>query len=193
MWAGPGNDKGRAQFVIAANKPAARWVPLYPRIALTLSAICAGSITGSEQRSPMQTNAAASPAALIFACAGCVGGSASAVGARNTMRSTNGSLQRRGVSASRRRALARDHDLGAAQPQVERVEQRQVHEQVVGRDRQQPVEQPVGLRAPGVLPGQHRQPHQVLRRDRIGIRRRLVGAWQFGRTTSPSASSAVRK
>src|SRR5579885_2723273 len=68
------------------------------RIARTAGAISSGAVTGSEQRSPTQTNAAAPRALLSFSCAGCAAGSASV--ARSTMRSRNGSFSAARVSAS---------------------------------------------------------------------------------------------
>ena len=93
------------------------------RTAATASASRAGSSTGSEQVSPTQTNAALPVAAAILSCAGWAAGSASADGARSTMRLRNGSFS---AAAAKRVRSSRPghHDLGGAQPQVERVEQR---------------------------------------------------------------------
>ncbi len=55
------------------------------RIARTASASAFALVTGNEQRSPTQTNAAGPLAAFIFSCAGCEAGSPDE--ARNTMRS----------------------------------------------------------------------------------------------------------
>ena len=101
------------------------------------SAACAIGLrarsTGSEQLSPTQTKAALSLRRRRFSPApDASAGSASADGARSTTRSTKGSFS---AAAAKPRAASRPghHDLGGAQPQVERIEQRRVGEQVVGR------------------------------------------------------------
>ena len=95
-----------------------------------------GSVTGSEQVSPTQTNGRRSRRGLELLLAPDDGGSASAVGARSTMRSRNGAASAAASERRARRTRAHDDDLGGAQAQVEGVEQRHVHEQVVGGERQ---------------------------------------------------------
>ena len=67
------------------------------------------------------------------------------------------------------------NDLGGAQAQVEGVERCEVREQIVARGGHDAVEQTVGLVAPGMLAGEHREPDQVLGGERVGIRSGVVG------------------
>ncbi len=132
-----------------------------------------GVVTGSEQVSPTQTKAAPSGAAASFSCAGCDGRQ---IGGRGGAQ--HDAVEERQFQRGLREGFgvaAGDDDLGAAQPQVERVQQRHMAEQIVAGRRQDAVDQPVGLLAPFVVAGEHRQPHQVARRHRIGIGRGVVG------------------
>ena len=115
---------------------------------------------------------AAADAAFIFSCAGCAAGRSAALAARSTMRSRNGSLS--AACAKRSASGPVSDDLGAAQAQVERIEQRHMAEQIALGRRQNALDQPVGLGAPGVVARQHRQPHQILRRHRVRIGRGVV-------------------
>ncbi len=152
-----------------------------------------GSATGSEQRSPTHTNAAPSGAAAILSRAGCDAGSASALGARSTMRMRNGSLQRRGGQRVGARARPGHDDLRAAQAQIERVEQRRVAEQVFAGAREHAVDQRVGLsRATHRRRSAPRAGRDFAPRSPFGLG--IASSWvDAGRTTRPSASSAVRK
>ncbi len=76
---------------------------------------------GSEQVAPRHMKAAPSGAEAIFARAGCEAGSASAVGARSTMRSRKREPERGRGEDFGVRARSGHDDLGAAQAQVERV------------------------------------------------------------------------
>src|SRR6202043_1264369 len=58
-----------------------------------------------------------------------------------------GKLARGGKESARLRILSGHHDLRAAQAQVERIEQRQMPEQIVARARKYPLEQLVRLRS----------------------------------------------
>ena len=69
---------------------------------------------------------------------------------------------------------AGQHDLGATQAQVERIEQRHVAEQIALGRRQNALDQAVGLRAPDVVAREHSEPHQVLRRHSVRIGRGVV-------------------
>ena len=68
----------------------------------------------------------------------------SAASRRSTMRSRDG---RSAASGEKRRALSRTdhHELGGAEPQIDGVEQRHVHEEILHRVRGDRSEQPVGL------------------------------------------------
>src|SRR2546430_121615 len=87
-------------------------------MAATASASFSGSLTGSEQRSPTQTNAAGPRAAASVARAGCEGVSAPADGARSTTRSRNGSS-----SAAAEGAI----EMGAVRGRLEQRERRANH------------------------------------------------------------------
>ena len=143
-------------------------------IACANSARRSGSVTGSEQRSPTHTNAAPSGAAAILSRAGCAAGSASAFGARSTMRVESGSRSAAPVSACGALAGTRHHDLGRAQAQIERVEHRGVADQVFAGRAEHALDQPVGLLAPGMVAGEGREADQVLRRDPVRVGRRVV-------------------
>ena len=82
---------------------------------------------------------------------------------------------RGGEQRLRARALPGHHDLGGAQPQIDGVEQRHVHVEILDRLRRDGGDQPVGLVAPGIVARQHRQADQILRRDGIVIGRRFIG------------------
>src|SRR3989440_10762200 len=84
-----------AGYALRANPP----YDHKPLIRLTASP-SAAALTGKEQRSPTQTKAAPSGAAAILSRAGCAAGSASALGARSTMRVRIGSLSAAAVSAA---------------------------------------------------------------------------------------------
>ena len=162
-----------------------------PRIDCTCAAIALGWVTGKEQRSPTQTKAALAAVALqLFLrrmrrrqIGGRFGAQHDAVDERQSQRRLGEAF---GLSAGR-------NDLGRAQPQVERVEQRDMAEQIVCRRRQErprTAGRPASRHASS--PVQHGEPHQILRRDRVRIGRGVVGG-RGGRSTRPSASSAVRK
>ena len=72
-------------------------------------------------------------------------------------------------------ALPRHHDLGGAQPQVDGVEQRHMHVEVLDRERRDRRDQPVGFPAPAVVAGEQRQPDEILRGDGVVVRCRFVG------------------
>ncbi len=72
-------------------------------------------------------------------------------------------------------ALPGHHDLGGAQPQVDDIEQRHMHVEVLDRERRDRRDQPVGFPAPAIVAGKQRQPDKILGGDGIVVRRRLVG------------------
>ena len=84
-------------------------------------------------------------------------------------------LHRRGEQCVGVSPLPRHHDLGAAQAQIERVEQRHMREQVFLRAGENAVEQTIRLFAKAVLSAEHGEPEQVLRGDGIRIGRGVVG------------------
>jgi hypothetical protein len=148
------------------------WIGRAPRHRADGWPSCSAVVTGSEQRSPTHTNAAPSGAAAILSAPD-ASGQGAGVGRAQHDAVEERSFARRG---QRLGALARagDDDLGAAQPQVERVEQRRVADQVLARGAEHALDQPVGLLAPCIVAGQDGKPHQICRRDGVRIGRRVV-------------------
>ncbi|MGH3174108.1 MAG: hypothetical protein ACRDPF_09635, partial [Streptosporangiaceae bacterium] len=83
-----------------------------------------------------------------------------------------GKLQRRLREAFRVRAG--DDDLGAAQAQVERIQQRHVAEQIALGHGEDVFDQRIGFAAERVVAGKHGEPHEILRGDRVGVGDGLV-------------------
>ena len=137
-------------------------------------------MTGSEQVSPTQTKACGSLDARTCCCAGCDGGKV--VGRarvqHDAIERRNGA--RRGEQRFGARALPGHHDLGGAQPQIDGVEQRHVHVEILDGRRRDRRDQPVGFVAPAIVAGEQRQPDEILRGDRIVVRRCLVGGRRPG-------------
>jgi hypothetical protein len=77
-----------------------------------------------------------------------------------------GKFQRRLSECIGVRIRSRHHDLGAAQAQIKRVEERKVHVQIIGCQRENAIEQAVDLCAPRILTGDKRKPHEQIQRIR---------------------------
>ena len=159
------------------------------RIAATASPILSGSVTGSEQVSPTQTNAAL-PAAAIFDCAGWPAGRSLAEAARSRMRLTNGSFS---AASANRDACGPVTTISAALSRRSSAFSRAA---CWNRLSAAPASTPSN--SASACARHFASPVSAASRTRfcaaiefgLGVASSLVEA---GRTTSPSASAAVRK
>ena len=104
----------------------------------------------------------------------------------------SGQRARCGEQRLRAGPLACHHDFRGAQPQIDGVEERHVHVEVLDGGRRDRRDQPVGLFAPAVIAGQRRASRMRFCAATalwFGVASSAVEA---GRTTRPSASAAVR-
>ena len=70
---------------------------------------------------------------------------------RTTIRSSEGELAGSSEELRGARILSGNDDLGAAQAQIESIEQCEMSKKIIARARQDPCDQPIGLLSPGVL------------------------------------------
>ena len=124
-------------------------------------------------------------AAAILACAGWLAGNAPASGARSTIRLRYGSFS----AAAAKRSCVRpgDDDLGGVQPQIERVEQRGMLQQVVGR-------RPPARRRTAGRPARAMRRRRSAPRAGPGSARRWHSDWAWRRRWSrPAAPPGPRR
>ena len=158
----------REFFTVSAAR--SRWKKV---IAATVAAIASGLVTGSEQVAPTQTKAALPGAAASLACAGWDGGKSTALIARNTIRPTNGSFSAACVKGSASLPVTtisapRSRKSSALSSATWLNRLRSAADRMLSISRS-------AFSRQLIVAGQHRQPHQILRRHRVGIGRGVVG------------------